>query len=86
MNWPEVRSKYPDRWLLIEATSAHSVQNQRIVDDLSVVSEFDESRAALKTYLDLHKKEPLRELYVAHTSREALDIEERRWAGIRAPA
>lgn len=86
MNWNDTRRQYPNRWLLIEATLAHSDENQRIVDDLSVVSEFDESQTALQRYLELHKKNPQREFYVVHTSREKLDIEERRWAGVRLSA
>lgn len=86
MTWKELRMQYPNRWLLIEARVAHSEAHQRIVDDVSVVSEFEESQVALQHYLALHKQNPQSELYVAHTSREDLEIEERRWAGVRLSA
>lgn len=86
MKWDDIRVRYPNRWLLVEAIVARSEQDKRVVDELIVVSDFEESRTALQNYLEMHRAAPERELYVAHTSRQALDIEERRWAGIRAPA
>jgi hypothetical protein len=40
----------------------------------------------MKAYGQLHHQEPQRELYVAHTDRIELAIEERRWLGIRGVA
>ncbi len=37
----------------------------------------------MKGYAQLHREAPQRELYVFHTSREALEIGERTWLGIR---
>jgi hypothetical protein len=39
---------------------------------------------AMDEYSELHKQAPNRELYVLHTSREKLDIDERKWLGIRS--
>ncbi len=86
VNWAEARKQYPNSWLLIEAVNARSDNRQRILDDLVVLSPFSKSEEALQHYLKMHRQEPRRELYIAHTSREALEIEERRWAGVRAPA
>jgi hypothetical protein len=83
MKWEEARKSYPNRWLLIEARKAHSESSQRIVDELTVIADFDESKSALNRYLALHTNEPQRELYVVHSSNENLEIEERRWAGVR---
>ncbi len=33
-------------------------------------------------YRDIHKKEPQREQYVAHTKKENLEIQERKWLGV----
>jgi hypothetical protein len=85
MNWQELRQAHPDRWLVIEATAAHSEPSRRVVNTLALVAATVDAKAAMKQYLELHRQQPGRELYVAHTSREALDIEERRWAGIRRP-
>ena len=84
MRWEEIRQRYPDQWLLVEAIKADSVAGKRIVEQLSVVSEFPDSVVALKDYAQLHREAPERELYVLHTSRELLDITERTWLGIRS--
>ncbi|MBN1428872.1 MAG: hypothetical protein JXB07_10845, partial [Anaerolineae bacterium] len=39
-----------------------------------------------QSYLDLHRQSPERELYVLHTDREDLNIQERHWLGIRGAA
>ena len=82
-NWDSIRSHYPNRWLLLEATKARTEYNKRVLDELSVLESFDDSLTAMKQYKNLHHEAPERELYVFHTSRESLDIPERRWLGIR---
>lgn len=83
MNWSEVRAKYPNQWLLVEALRAHSQDDKRLVDDIAVVDVFADSVAALRQYSRLHHQAPDRELYVFHTSRDQLDITERQWLGVR---
>ncbi len=83
MDWQEIRTRYPQQWLLVEAIKAHSEENKRILDQISVISTFPNSTLAMKSYTRLHHDSPERELYVFHTSRAVLDITERRWLGIR---
>ena len=83
MEWQEIRTHYPEQWLLVEAIKAHSLDNKRILDQLAVVGAFPDSVSAIKGYSQLHHEAPLRELYVFHSSRETLDITERQWLGIR---
>lgn len=83
MQWQEIRQHYPQQWLLIEAIQAHSESNKRIVDQLAVLDAFPDSSIAMKRYAELHHDAPQRELYVAHTGRETLEIFERPWFGIR---
>ncbi len=83
MQWQDIREHYPNQWLLIEAIKAHTEDDKRVLDQLAVVGSFPDSPTALKGYQQLHEDEPGRELYVFHTSREKLDITERRWLGIR---
>lgn len=83
MKWEAIRKNYPDKWILFEAIDAHSFNGKRIVDEISVLDSYEESKEALKVYKELHLKEPERELYVAHTSKKDLDITERKWLGIR---
>ena len=83
MTWQKVRQHYPHQWLLVEAIKAHSKPGKRIVSDLSVINTFPNSTSALQSYLELHREAPDRELYVFHTERQQLNIEERLWSGIR---
>jgi hypothetical protein len=84
MIWQEIRTRYPQQWVLVEAIHAHSTADQRVLDQLAVVNTFPDSISALNSYRQFHRVAPDRELYVFHTSREQLDIAERRWLGIRA--
>ena len=83
MKWNEVKEKYPDTWVLFEAVEAHSENGKREVEDISILNTFDDSRKATKKYREIHKKDTQRELYVAHTQKDKLEIKERRWLGIR---
>ena len=83
MKWQEIRTHYPQQWLLVEAIKARSKDNRRILEELAVVDTFSDSSTALESYQQLHREAPERELYVVHTSRETLDIRERKWLGIR---
>jgi hypothetical protein len=84
MQWNEIRQTYPGQWLLVEAIDAHSHAGQRIVEELAVVDACPDGMVAMTRYKELHRREPGRELYVVHTDREALDITELHWFGIRA--
>ena len=83
MKWQEIRIHYPQQWLLVEAIKARSEASKRILEQLAVVGTFPDSVTAMKSYLQLHREAPERELYVFHTSRETLDVTERRWLGVR---
>ena len=83
MHWSDVRTTYPSQWLVIEALQAHSEGNRRILNRIAVVEVCPDSVTAMQTYRRLHQRYPLREFYFVHTSRASLDIEERRWVGIR---
>jgi hypothetical protein len=83
MNWKNVCENYPKQWILAEAIEAHSESGKRILDQLAVLNSFSDSLTAMRSYKELHKISPQRELYVLHTTRKILDISERRWIGIR---
>jgi hypothetical protein len=86
MIWEDVKSAYPDQWLIIEALEAHTTEeNRRIIDKIAVVDTFmADNNQALLQYVQLHRKHREREFYVVHTSRPELDIIEQRWIGVRA--
>ena len=83
MKWNEAVRNYPNKWLLFEAIEACSKDGKRIIEDLSVINLFDDSREALKGYSEMHKRDKSREMYVYHTKNKELNIEERSWIGVR---
>ncbi|MBD2870361.1 hypothetical protein [Paenibacillus arenilitoris] len=83
MNWKTVRDHFPDQWVLFEAITAYSDNGRRIIERISVINKYDQGKDALDEYKVIHKKEPNRELYVAHTSKVDLEIIERKWLGVR---
>jgi hypothetical protein len=83
MKWEEVRQAYQDEWIVFEALKARSEDNKRIVDDLAVIDRYKDSMDAVRRYTALHKENPRREYYFFHTSREDLDIMEKKWTGLR---
>lgn len=85
MLWVEVKRAYPNQWVIIEAIEAHTKGDKRIINQMTVVDNFqDDNNKALLHYLQLHRKHRERELYVVHTSRPELDIIEQKWIGVRA--
>ena len=84
MKWEDIRQKYIDEWIIIEAINARTEDGNRIVEELTIVDNFDnDNNRALRKYVELHKANPKRELYVVHTSRNKLNIKERRWTVVR---
>ena len=60
MKWEDVRDKYPNNWILLEAIEAHSVQEKRVVDKISVphisISEDNSNKKVMnimKRYLEV---------------------------------
>ena len=84
MQWADIRESYPEQWLIIEALEAHTTtENIRQLDNIAVVEKCPDGTDAFARYRHLHQQYPAREFYFVHTSREALDIHEQRWLGIR---
>jgi hypothetical protein len=83
MKWIDVRQNYPGQWLLVEAITAHSEGEHRILDELAVVDTFPDSIIAWRRYSQMHNEAANREFYILHTDREQFDITERVWLGIR---
>ena len=86
MTWSEVRRRFPDRSVLVEATEARSEEGLRLLDQIAVLESFDDGGEAMKRYCALHRQSPHRELYVLHTQSEDLEIEEIPWLGVRGIA
>ncbi|GAB6988698.1 hypothetical protein [Paenibacillus pini] len=83
MNWVNIRDIYPDRWVLVEALAAHSNNHIRTIEEMSIVSEYDNPKNAWASYKKLHLSEPTRELYVFYTGNEFIEVIEQPFTGIR---
>lgn len=70
MNWAEIRTVYPDEWLVVEALEAQTTPDQhRMLERIAVVERCASGSAAFERYRQLHQQYPSRELYYLHTSR-----------------
>ena len=83
MRWAEIRIHYPDQWLIVDALEAHTEDDRRKVDQMTVVKVCADGATSYQQYRELHRRHPLREFYFVRTAREELDIRERHWLGVR---
>ncbi|MFW5438673.1 hypothetical protein [Paenibacillus apiarius] len=83
MKWVNIRDIYPDRWVLVEALAAHSNNHKRTIQEMSVISQYDNPKHAWASYKKLHLSEPTRELYVFYTGNEFIEVIEQPFTGIR---
>ena len=84
MRWDEVRTSFPTQWVVAEALKAHSEEHRRVVEELSILAAFPRSADAMRRQLEIHRAEPSREVLIAFTGWEKLEIEEILMAGIRS--
>ncbi len=50
MKWQEIRTKFPQSWVLVEAIEAHTDKSQRVIDRLSVIDRFPGFFEAMDVY------------------------------------
>jgi len=75
MNWIEIKEKYPQQWLLVEALEAHTTPDQRRhLDRISVLEQCPDGLSAFKSYREIHTQFPDREYYYVHTSQDEIEI------------
>lgn len=86
MKWSEVCKHYPDQIVLVEALRTTSMNKIRTVEEMLILSDFQDSMAAWQAYKKLHKERPEKELYIFHTSKEKAEVVERFFIGIRGRA
>jgi hypothetical protein len=84
MQWSEVRTAYPNEWLIIKALKAETdANNQRQLRQMTITEHCVDGSAAMQSYRRLHQQYPTREFYFVHTSRDSLEIREQLWVGVR---
>jgi hypothetical protein len=75
MTWQEIRDKYPDRWVVVEALGAFTQDGQRVIPNLQPIAVFGEDwREAWNAYEALHRADKWREYYPLHPDRQELNI------------
>ncbi|MGG4207678.1 hypothetical protein ABEW60_25420 [Paenibacillus jamilae] len=84
MRWEEVKERFPNEWVVLEATKAYSKDGQRFIEEMTVIDTFGDSTDAFKRYNELHRVDPQREYCFFHTSRAKVMAKER-YVGIRGP-
>ena len=84
MKWEDVCQAFPNQWVLIEAVQAYTNgKSERVLEEVAPLKKFSNSPEAMRKYQELHRENPIRELYVLHTSRKNPNIIEKRWVGVR---
>lgn len=83
MEWGLVREQYPDKLVLVEALTTSSKDSIRTVEEMSIISTFDDNMEAWKAYKRVHKENPEKEIYVFHTSKAKPEVIEKFFIGVR---
>lgn len=83
MKGSEVRQLFPDRCVLVEALKSETRGKERIIEEMSVIDDFENGNAAWKVYKKLHAENQNRELYLFHTNNEEIKIIEQPYIGVR---
>lgn len=83
MKWNEVRSQFPNRCVLVESLKAKSENSERVIEEMSVIDDFDNGNSAWKAYKKIHKEDQSRELYIFHTNNEQVKVLEQSYVGVR---
>ena len=83
MKWSQVCHKYPDQIVLVEALKTSSEDKILTVEEMSILSEFQDSMEAWEEYKKVHRDNPDKELYIFHTSNDKAKVVEQFFVGIR---
>lgn len=83
MKWNDVRKQFPNRCVLVESLKVKTENHERIIEEISVIDDFDNGNAAWKDYKKLHGEDKTRELYIFHTNNEEIRVIEQPYVGVR---
>ncbi|MEK3726182.1 hypothetical protein [Paenibacillus sp. FSL H8-0034] len=50
MRWEEVQERFPEEWVVLEATKAHSKEGHRYIEEVVVIDAFGDSTKARRRY------------------------------------
>lgn len=83
MKWSEVREHFPERCVLVEALKSETKGKERIIEEMSVIDDFENGNAAWKEYKKFHLENQSRELYIFHTNNKEIKVIEHPYIGVR---
>lgn len=83
MHWQYIREQFPNRWVLIEALSTSSNNNKRKLEEMSVISDFNDTKDAWQAFKKHNLEDPSGEYYIFHTSNTEIEVIEQPFTGIR---
>lgn len=83
MKWSDVRQHFPERCVLVEALKSEMRGKERVIEEMSVIDDFENGNAAWKVYKKLHAENQTRELYIFHTKNEEIKVIEQPYIGVR---
>jgi hypothetical protein len=59
MKWSEIRSAYPNEWLIIEALQASTnAEQRRLIDRIAIIERCADGESAMASYRRLHMQYP----------------------------
>ncbi|QJX80344.1 hypothetical protein [Priestia megaterium] len=76
MKWEKIRNLAPNSCVLIEAITAYSQDNKRIIKEMSLLEKYSNEKEAWSGYKQFHREHPEKELYILHTGNKDIEIEE----------
>lgn len=82
MKWSEVREHFSGRCVLVEGLISETKGKERIIEEMSVIDDFENGHAAWKVYKKLHAENRNRELYILHTNNEEIKVIEQPYIGV----
>ena len=82
MKWSEVRQLFPERCVLIEALKSETRGKERIIEEMSVIDDFENGNAAWREYKKLHAEIKAVKLYIFHTNKEETKVIEVPYVGV----
>lgn len=83
MKWSEVRRHFPERCVLVEALVSETRGKERVIEEMSVIDDFETGNAAWKAYKRLHEENQGRKLYIFHTNNKEIKVIEQPYIGVR---
>ncbi len=83
MTWEQIRTTYPDRWVLMESLKSHIEGDRYVYEDLSVLDTVPDGGDLFPRYKELRRQFPGRDILFYHVGNPQMDVRVRYWAGVR---